>query len=490
MRAWTRWTLWTVVVLASFAAFGQQTIHVSNSGADTADGSEGAPVATLARAAEIVLAATKPTEVLLARGGVWQDEEVFWKNDGVTIVAYGEGPRPLVRHMRFRGTGINVRDIHFRPVLDADGLPPGRTGIGNHGTLVDFTVERCLLEYCGITISPNVAGALANIAIRDTVVYGSFAEGAHAQGVYIADTHGVRIEGCLIDRNGWHPEFAEATIYNHGAYLQWNNSGVEVRDTVFSRSSSHGLQMRSGGILKRCVFLDNACDLSFAFSRAYGGDPRDTPQATGRITDNVFVGARDISEQLPRGMPIEIGNCHDVTIAGNIVGNPRSVGGWKHGIIVNANTGPVDRLVIRDNVINDFRGIKVGGERARDIWIVDNYISDVTLPGPRSLLMEIVDGADVSLAGNHYYSYRSLPWSSIPLEVGATYGPRDFVEPTRMPSGEMLDYLRDHWNGAGSAAQLMDLIRGGYAELIPTPWEEVETEMMKLRGAIDRAKEQ
>ncbi|TBN38659.1 hypothetical protein EYE42_12255 [Paracoccus subflavus] len=85
-------------------------------------------------------------------------------------------------------------------------------------------------------------------------------------GLYAAEFYNLMIDGCLCDMNGWKEGYDHAraatmphppSMYSHGFYLQYGSQGVHVRDSLFSRNASQGLQNRSGGQFERNLFLDN-----------------------------------------------------------------------------------------------------------------------------------------------------------------------------------------------------------------------------------------
>ena len=91
-------------------------------------------------------------------------------------------------------------------------------------------------------------------------------------GLYAASAQNMMFDGCLVDRNGWAEgyDFNRAGTMpmppsdrNHGLYLTFNNLDVHIRDSLISRNSSCGLQIRVGGQYERNLFVDNnmACGL-------------------------------------------------------------------------------------------------------------------------------------------------------------------------------------------------------------------------------------
>lgn len=78
--------------------------------------------------------------------------------------------------------------------------------------------------------------------------------------------YGFLAHGCISHLNGWKEGYdinASAafphppSMYSHGFYIQYGGNGCHVRDSLFSRNASQGLQFRAGGQVERSLFLDN-----------------------------------------------------------------------------------------------------------------------------------------------------------------------------------------------------------------------------------------
>src|SRR5690606_9079887 len=151
--------------------------------------------------------------------------------------------------------------------------------------------------------------------------------------------HNVLIEGNLIDNNGWNSRVngAERTIFNHGIYFQVDSSGMVVRDNIISNNASHGLQARAGGIVENNLFVGNAIGMSMGYVLG-ARDPKDSG-VSGEITNNVFLDGTDITEKLPRGMAVEVGNMQRLLLENNIIANDASYRPYGFAIALHGDNG-------------------------------------------------------------------------------------------------------------------------------------------------------
>lgn len=333
----------TRVVYVS-ASLGQD----SNSGLSPAE-----PVRTLA-AGLSKLRNHHPDWMLLRRGDVWTDENFgYWNRPGgrsaeepMVIASYGDWsqPRPLVQtggQSAFKVEGVNssgsadhrkvswlcIVGLHLRPhtyngrATDSWGIRPVgiRWFAGTEGVLV----EDCLIEgYSGnITFQDAYGRGINQVTIRRNVIIDAWASDpdpaeGRAQGIYVSGVRGLTIEENFLDHNGWKEIEGDTgpDIFSHNMYIQSNNSGCVVRLNVSSRASSHGLQLRPGGLIEANVFVNDA----IAFFNS-GGDP----EATRLSTDNVVLhGSRRYlrgNSPGPRGFGINGMNQAGAVVRRNIV---------------------------------------------------------------------------------------------------------------------------------------------------------------------------
>jgi hypothetical protein len=187
------------------------------------------------------------------------------------------------------------------------------TGIRLQMPIVDLLIEDCKISrFANGIVAQMTGGYLYDIRIRRSVIHDTYAgDGSHAQGIYADEVDGLLIEESVIDHGGWSEWVRDADpadIFKHGIYIQGDARNVTVRGNVISNGSSHGLQMRYGGVVENNVFVRNAIGLLMA------GD--------GAVRRNVFLDGRDISPTLPRRQALHVQNIpNGVTITNNVFGH-------------------------------------------------------------------------------------------------------------------------------------------------------------------------
>ena len=259
---------WTVVTPPA----GTRTVYVSSSAGSDQNGglSPGSPVKSLERA-ESMLRDGSGDEMLLNRGDTWNDTLGAWRlsgrsaDDPMVIGAYGTGARPVLNTgaasaltLGMSSTPqinfLDVIGINFHadqrdtssPTFSASAAGSSPIGIFVLSKTNGLLLEDCEVEDYGtnITIEQDF-GAIQNVAIRRCVILDAYTtDGSHSEGIYANDIQGLRLEGNTFDHDGWNATLAgaQATIFNHDAYLSSGNTGVVVDDNIFADASSHGLQ--------------------------------------------------------------------------------------------------------------------------------------------------------------------------------------------------------------------------------------------------------
>ncbi len=354
-------------------------IFVSTTGSDSNDGlTPSNPIRTL-EAARGRVRAGSPDWVLLRCGDLFHENDVeVWHGgrsarEPAVWTSYGEGPRPVIVP---KGTwpGIAIQEgasnlaivgLHFRGVADspASGIQlfVGRRPFGN------LLIEDCVVERFkdNINIQGRIAGPnfIRGVAIRRSIVADAYPRGrAHSQGAYIDSVEGLLIEECVFDRNGWaDKQRSDATIFSHNLYLGTRNGpNATIRRCIIARASSHGVQLRGGGVIEDNLFLLNPIAAQLG-----GGDPVPATHAegvTGQVRGNVVLNGVDINGSLPRGMGILAFNIgrRGATIENNIVAfnqasdvNAVPIHLWADSY--GAGVG-VNNVRVAGNVIYDWRG--------------------------------------------------------------------------------------------------------------------------------------
>jgi hypothetical protein len=108
---------------------------------------------------------------------------------------------------------------------------------------------------------------------------------------------------------------AERTIFNHNVYIQSDANGVVLRNNILLRGSSHGMQLRPGGVAEGNLAARNAIGILLS------GD------LTGTFVgvDNVILEGDDVSAEDTKGYGFWIdATATSGTFANNIVAHEMS----------------------------------------------------------------------------------------------------------------------------------------------------------------------
>jgi hypothetical protein len=406
----------------------------SSSGNDSNDGrSTARPKRTIAAAREL-LRHGKPDWLLLRRGDAWEESLGQWKKSGrsaaepMVVTSYGDDPaRPLLRTGAKSGVWTN----------GGGGTPPRIENVafvGLHFVAHEYRgtgdcvgaqwlqpSTNVLFEDCQFqAFSTNlvlqaVNGRHKNLRLRRSVIvdaYSIHGSGNHPQGLYAYAVDGLTIEDNVFDHNGWNESVpdAGADVYSHNLYIDNGSTDVVVRGNIIANASSHGMQLRCGGLAENNLFLHN----SIALSVGCGNHP----EPAGVIADvrgNVILDGKDIDAANPRGWGMWFGNIQSGRVAHNVIAHNSGkqplalvldgdhVGDETHGIGVRG-------LVIERNVVLDWGGsfrVEGNGEQIRDIKLTRNDIQDSATD---AALVEYVDPSSVASvlsSGNRYYSRRA-----------------------------------------------------------------------------------
>lgn len=333
-------------------------VYVSQSqGNDDFDGlSPETPLRSIARGLSL-LRPGYPDWLLLRRGDAWTGQSFgYWAQQGgrsaeepMVISYYGEmtQPRPLIRtggESGMKVEGLNQPDHPDHRRVDYLAL------VGLHltpnaydGTLTDSwkirpvgirwfagtewaLVEDCLIEGYGgnLTFQDGYTMSPRHVTVRRNVILDAWASDpvpleSRAQGIYVNGVRGLLIEENLFDHNGWKEESGDTgpDIFSHSMYIQSGNWECVVRGNISARASSHGLQLRPGGLIQQNLFLNDGIAM---FNGEGDGDGSDN-----QTLDNVVIhGSRRYlagdSAPGPRGFGISCQNlagseCHRNIIA-------------------------------------------------------------------------------------------------------------------------------------------------------------------------------
>lgn len=309
-------------------------IFVSSSEGDDANNglTPATPVKTLAKGYEL-LRNEHPDWMLLKRGDVWVERFPGWaksgrsENERLIVGAYSAGPaRPQVRpsggNNAISSTGnAEVRHVafvglHLEPQSRADGDNP--SGVSWLRRTKDILFEDLYVAGFKDNFaihSRSEATPIENVRLNGCVVVDSWSRTSHSQGLYAKNLDGLLVENCVFASNGFNTDRgAEPTIFNHNIYIQNDTRGVVIRNNIIADASSHGLQLRPGGVAEGNLFLSNPLAIMFG-----GGTAPDEGGVAGRVSHNTILHGRSLSDSMPRSFGIEVSNIRDAVVESNVL---------------------------------------------------------------------------------------------------------------------------------------------------------------------------
>lgn len=178
-----------------------------------------------------------------------------------------------------------------------------------------LTFEDCVIEGFGVNVNLGFGAQLEQVTFRHCLIL-SAAGDDHAQGVFAVNVKGLTFDGCLFWRNG------EASKFSQGAYITNGNTGVVVTHCVFVGSGSYQLQVRCGGTVEWCIFIDNANGLRLGGG---GDDGFLEPGIVVDVHDNLFVGGNP-TPGVPRECLVTASNVKSGTILRTLLVGPSNGG--------------------------------------------------------------------------------------------------------------------------------------------------------------------
>ena len=290
-----------------------RVIYVSSSGGSDSNGglSESDPVASINKGISLIRPGM-PDHLLLKRGDVWTNEGLgYWNRQGgrsadepMLISYYGDpgDPRPLLQtggESGMKADGVNdsgspyhrridyiaIIGLHFFPhtydgtATDSWGMRPGgiRWMAGTQWVLVE---DNMFEGYGGnVSFGDGYGQGVYNVTVRRNVIVDAWASDpdaldGRAQGIYTSDVHNLLIEENFFDHNGWKELYGNTgpDIYSHSMYIQYENYDVVVRGNISARASSHGLQLRPGGVAEGNMFVNDTIALFLGDGDGDGSD--------------------------------------------------------------------------------------------------------------------------------------------------------------------------------------------------------------------------
>lgn len=509
---------WTVVTPSA----DSRIVYVSSSaGSDTNSGlSADAPVKTLARA-QSLMRANMPDHLLLKRGDTWNNENFAnWDKGGrndqepMLIGAYGTGERPIVAPgpMTSGWTALKSDTINHLYIMGVHMVGQGGGGgIDRLSPGENFHIEDVKIEKFNVNIVvQGYYSYMRNLTVRRSLLLDAYPSGSgHSQGMYLNKTNGTLIEETVVDRSGWsNPDRSNATVFNHGIYMSAANDNAVVRRNFIANSSSHGLQMRGGGVVQDNVFVRNPIGFSFGL---VNGATLHPGGVSGSITGNVVIESSDINATTLRGYAAEIAHIKPggLVMRDNIFANSQSAG--NHSalklLLPSGANNPQDGvgihdLTIENNIIYKWKtmmhidpGYQWGGTGINSIsnlTVRNNHFQANILDRQMILHDAPINTAQEHWENNTYWDTRSqTDWFRVKnigtsvsdwmttIEPTARIQKVPYVDPERgiasynASIGGLASYdsfmtglrsqSRDNWRSAYTAAAVIDYVRKGFA---------------------------
>jgi hypothetical protein len=233
-------------------------------------------------------------------------------------------------------------------------------------------IEQCV--FLGAQLALNSANGTTVHVLRQVGFQGQWSVSGKAQGIFTASNFDTIIEDCTFHHCGWKmgaargdaPTVGGATMFSHGLYAAVQSGGI-LRRCVFVDPAANGAQLRGNWHSHDNVFI--SCPLALL----HGGGTTyalDAPSGVMALAyRNVITVGEDINPTLPRGYGITVAN----TRAGSVVEQNLIVGPRKKvsdAITAIAQSGAgyepnLTRITIRRNTIAWTQGGFVGDGASR-----------------------------------------------------------------------------------------------------------------------------
>jgi hypothetical protein len=245
---------------------------------------------------------------------------------------------------------VVVRRVHFAQTGRSEGDSAG-TGLSLLLPVRDWTIDDSVFE--NFANGGNFwagSGRLTDVTLLRTAILDSHkntantspGDGIGTQGLLANHTDRLLISQSTFDRNGrTTSDLSGRSVYSHNLYINKSNGPAAVWGSIIRAGGSHGVQLRSGGILAYNYFARNAIG-------GFVGHPG------GVATRNVVELAEDIDPLQRRGWGLGIEatqtNILSAALERNIVVN--ALGGNALGLYTAQSNGVGIRdAVIRNNTL-------------------------------------------------------------------------------------------------------------------------------------------
>jgi hypothetical protein len=234
-----------------------------------------------------------PDHLYLKRGDVWRGERFVNFHSGrsadepAVIAYYGNsGPRPRIENSQ---TAVHVfknpiKNFHFIGLefyaYKMDVKHAEFTGTNPADVILLGANENILFEdnkfiNLEMVVHGTDKGNPANVTLRRNIWTGAYYSNSsydnktRPSNIYADNVSGLTIEENVFDFGGWHPSApgAGANMYNHNIYVQVGTDGNKLllKNNIITRGSSHGAQLRGGGLAVDNFFGRNAIGLMLGY---------------------------------------------------------------------------------------------------------------------------------------------------------------------------------------------------------------------------------
>jgi hypothetical protein len=470
------------------------------------------PVRTLKRALSLVRTGS-PDRILFKRGDIFEPANLNSSielagrgpTDPIILGAYGSNkdPRPILQGHFYFGPHvlprfIVVQSLDFyastrdptqkvfstKTMNDEQKYGIGIICAGNY-----VWIEDCRFRdfSTAIDLEAKEMSMFDTLVIRRCQILDSWDRG-HSSGIYIDYFTNVLIEESLFDHNGWTDlvKSAGKTIFNHNMYIQKSHLGEErhfiIRNNISARASSHGCQLRPGGVLENNLFLKNPLAAFVGYSQSI-------------VRKNVVLDSDDIAGA-PRGQGIELLNCGYVLAEQNIIAHKTSKTNDMSGLSfdpANAKAKPFPtRGEVQYNLVYDWTGPAFYADDSADAMKVhDNYFEQKENPDVSAATLK----PEYQFRNNHYTSDLDRPF----IINGQKFTLNDWIKKTNESPNETKiefvdpdrdiatyaksiglkdatlegflaaarDQQRGHWDPRLTADAVNDYIRQGFYRKMP-----------------------
>ncbi len=305
-------------------------LYVSTSGSDNASGSANSPLKNISTAL-----AKNPARIFLKKGDTWNDSiKIF---NPVIIDSYGSGDLPPCLYVKSTGISVRSERVEVRNLKvranrsltvqsDATGISVNTSNVKLVNNKVEGFFENILLQ------KPlDATSYIRNILLEGNIVSGAWQPvTGKSHGLYVSG-----VDGLILRKNQWlnngrngPTSGSKRNILSHNVYISHHNSPNTLVDgDLFVGGSSHGIQLRSGGIVKNCKFDDNGIAILIG-------------TANSEIANNVIIGGANVTSTHLLGWGIEVVRTPRCLISGNYIGYKKDGVGLGPAIKTSNNDTP------------------------------------------------------------------------------------------------------------------------------------------------------